>query len=223
MASAPATASSEVTPAGRVPPLHVVTDDAVLASPRFVERATEVLRAGRDGLALHLRGPRTSGRALHGLACALVPVAREAGALLLVNDRLDVALVCGADGVQLGARGIAAEDARRLIGAGPLLGCSVHSLAGAAAAARHADFLLVGTIYASRSHPGRPPAGAALLRSLAGTGPALVAIGGVTAAKLPEVRAAGAWGAAVLRAVWEAGSPAAAVEELLNVWQETGR
>lgn len=202
----------------RVPTLHAVTDDRVLRGADFAERARAVLRAGRGDVALHLRGPRTAGRALYALAEALLPAAREAGALLLVNDRVDVALAAGADGAHLGARSIVPRNARALLGAGRLLGLSVHSAA-EAEEGREADFLLVGTLYATASHPGRPGAGPALLRETGAAGVPRIGIGGITPERVGEVRAAGAHGVAVLRGVWDAPDPAGAVREYLAAWK----
>jgi thiamine-phosphate pyrophosphorylase len=201
-----------------VPPLHVVTDDSVLRSDGFVDRAAAVLRAGGRHVAMHLRGPHSAGRFLFGLAVALRAVAADAGALLLVNDRIDVALAAGAHGVQLGVRGVPLADARRLVGSERLLGASVHSEVEAVSAASAADFLLVGTLYATASHPGRAGTGPALLRALAGHGLPLVGIGGITPDRVPELRAAGAAGVAVLRAVWRASDPGGETERLMESW-----
>ncbi|HEV2129579.1 MAG TPA: thiamine phosphate synthase, partial [Longimicrobiaceae bacterium] len=75
-----------------LPPLHLVTDDAVLLALPFAERARAALTAGGSELALHLRGPALSGRRLFALAEQLLPAAEAAGPLLLINDRVDVAL-----------------------------------------------------------------------------------------------------------------------------------
>jgi len=203
----------------RLPPLHLVTDDEVLAAKHFVENATAALGAGGPHVALHLRGPNCSGRLIFEIAAALAPVAATTGSLLLVNDRIDVALAAAVDGVQLGRRGMGAEYARSLLGLSRWIGCSVHSPAEAEAVVGAANFLLVGTLFATPSHPGRPGAGPDVLLAVAGSGLPMVGIGGVTAARLPEVRRAGAAGAAVLRAVWQADSPAAAVHELVETWQ----
>jgi thiamine-phosphate pyrophosphorylase len=201
-----------------VPSVHVVTDDSVLRADGFVDRAAAVLRAGGRHLALHLRGPHSAGRFLFGLAVALRAVAADFGALLLVNDRIDVALAAGAHGVQLGTRGLPLADARRLLGSERLLGASVHSEAEAVSAASAADFLLVGTLYATASHPGRAGAGPSLLRALARHGLPLIGIGGITPDRVPEVRAAGAAGVAVLRSVWGAGDPVRETERLIGSW-----
>lgn len=202
-----------------LPPLHLVTDDAVLLDPRFAERAGAVLTTGRSELALHLRGPTLSGRRLFALAEQLLPAAEVAGALLLINDRVDVALACGAHGVQLGARSVLAADARRLLGDLPLLGVSVHSREEAEAAA-DADFLLVGTLFASASHPGRAGAGTQILERLADLRLLRIGIGGITPERVAEVRRAGAAGIAVLSGVWGAKEPQVAVEGYLRAWRE---
>ena len=83
-------------------------------------------------------------------------------AALIVNDRLDVALVAGADGVQLGERGFTVEDARRLLPSGVLIGRSVHDVAGARPAAKAgADYLLAGHIFDTPSKQGTPGRGLA--------------------------------------------------------------
>ncbi|HEV2131732.1 MAG TPA: thiamine phosphate synthase, partial [Longimicrobiaceae bacterium] len=138
---------------------------------------------------------------------------------LLINDRVDVALACGAHGVQLGARGLRAADARRLLGDRSLLGVSVHSSEEADAAAG-ADFLLVGTLFPTASHPERKGAGTQLLRRLANLALSQIGIGGITTERVAEVRRAGAAGIAVLSGVWQAEEPGRAVEEYLRAWKE---
>lgn len=212
-----------------LPPLHLVTDDAVLAREDFRDAAAAALEAGGAQLALHLRGPRTDGATLYRLAADLLPVANATGARLLVNDRADVAACAGAHGVQLGQRSLRADVARGLLGPGALIGVSVHSAdeareaaASAPAGAAPPDFLLVGTLFETPSHPGRPGAGTGLLAeiSVAAPGLPLVGIGGVTPERLAGLRAAGAHGFAVLRGIWDAPSPAEAVGRYLTLWQE---
>jgi thiamine-phosphate diphosphorylase len=202
----------------RLPVLHVVTTDQVLGSIGFAERAAGVLLAGGEHVALHLRGPGAGGRLLFELARELVPVADDVGALLLVNDRLDVALAAGAHGVQVGSRGLAAADARRLLGTERLLGCSVHSAGEAAEVAEAADFLLVGTLFATPSHPGRPGAGLELLETLSPFSLPMIGIGGITPERAATVRRAGGAGVAVVRAVWSADDPFGAVHRLVESW-----
>jgi thiamine-phosphate diphosphorylase len=200
----------------RFPRLHLVTDDGVLADPGFPRRVEAVLEAGGERVAIHLRGPGTSGGTLYRRAEAVRAATRGAGAWLVVNDRIDVALAAGADGVQLGVRGIGLADARGLPG-GLRLGASVHSVEeGRGAAGAGADFLVAGSIYATRSHPGRAPAGLPLVEGLRGCGRPLIAIGGVSPPRVAELVRAGAHGVAVIRGVWEAPSPRRAVAEFLE-------
>jgi thiamine-phosphate pyrophosphorylase len=205
-----------------LPRLHVTTDDDILARDDFVDQATALLEAHGPAIALHLRGPGTATRALFERAGVLVPVARAQGALLLVNDRADVALAVDADGVQLGQRSLTPADARRLR-RDWVVGVSVHSPeeAAAALAMGSADFLLVGTVWESRSHPGRPGAGPDLVRDVRGRSDApAIAIGGVTPERVAAARRAGAWGVAVLSGVWDGDASAAAAEYLAKLGEE---
>lgn len=207
----------------------------MLARPDFVDVAAALLRAGGGELALHLRAHGRPGGPLFDVARRLAPVAT--GAWLVVNDRLDVALAlaCAAGasrgarlGAQLGVRSLPLDVARALAGSALRFGYSAHAPAEARAAAQAgADWLLLGTIYATTSHPGRPGAGPALVSETAaylarsesgGTGearwarPPIVAIGGITPERVPVLRAAGAGGVAVLSGVWSARDPIAALE-----------
>jgi thiamine-phosphate pyrophosphorylase len=203
-----------------VPRLHVVTDDAVAAWPDFITAASAILQAGGRDLAFHLRAPAATGLTVHGLAAALLPIARACGALLLVNDRVDVAAAAGAHGAHLGRRSVAPVDARRIVGGDHLLGLSVGTPEGRGdAEAAPCDYLLAGSVFPTASHPGREPIGLrALARVAAGPLP-VIAIGGVTADRIASVLGAGAYGAAVIRAVWDADEPARAVGELLRAFR----
>jgi thiamine-phosphate diphosphorylase len=203
-----------------MPPLHAVTDDAVVARPDFVGLAERVIAAGGPNLCLHLRAPRASGRRMYELVRALRDAVIGADAWLVVNDRVDVALAAAAHGAQVGGRGLSAADARRVLGPDYLLGASVHSVDEARAAKDGgADFVLAGTIWETPSHPGRSAAGLGLIREIAALGISTIAIGGVTAGRAVEARDAGAAGVAVLRGVWDAPDPAAAVNWYLSYWK----
>ena len=205
-----------------IPRVHVVTDDGVLARPDFPEAAAAVIAAGAGRIAFHLRGPRSGGRRLEELACLLLPAARAAGAPLLLNDRIDVALAVRADGVHLGLRSLPLSHARRLLPAGALVGCSVHGAGEAEAWGAEGggapDFLFTGPIFPTRSHPGAEAAGTGLIAAVRAVRPRppQLGIGGVTPARAGAVREAGAHGVAVIRAVWEAADPVRAVAALLR-------
>ena len=207
------------------PRLHVVTDDEILARYDFEQRAREVLEAGGGSIALHLRGPRTDGRRLHDLGVALNEPASRSGSILVVNDRVDVALALGLNAVQLGRRSLPWGDVRRLIGSG-VIGVSCHG-EGDVVAARtfDASWLILGNVYETKSHPDRPGLGPDLVRTLvetAGSVP-VVAIGGVTPDRVEGVLHTGAWGVAVLSGIWSVGSPRVATSEYISVLQAEAR
>lgn len=197
-----------------VPGLHVVTNDEVLATHGFRDRALGLLEACGPGIALHLRGPGTPAARLLSLAKTLAPAARQARATFLVNDRADVALAVGADGVQLAQRSFPVAAARSLR---PdwLIGASVHDPEEAVEAGE-ADFLVLGTIWDTPSHPGRGGAGLALVRQVCDRVESpVIAIGGVTPERAGEARRAGAAGVAAIRGVWGAADPVGAAAEYL--------
>lgn len=210
-------------PAGRVPRLHVVTDSRILERPDFVALAREVLTAGGPELALHVRGPATDGRTVHDVAVALQSPARQAGARLLVNDRVDVALTAGLDGAHLGERSLPVAEARRLLGDERLIGASVHDGERARAAWEEgANYAFVGTVFSTPSHPGRPGIGVSGMVAILEAAPGfpMLGIGGVSVARVADVVRAGAHGVAALGGVWSARDPVAAVSEYLVALEE---
>ena len=202
---------------------------------RVIERGAPV--------AVHLRA-RLPARRLFEIAVELVPRAARSGGWLVVNGRPDVALAAGAHGVQLGRAALGVRETRRLVEASArrlAIGASAHGAEGAFRAVRDgADYLVLGTIYATPSHPGRtgsgPAAVTAAVEAAAAAGrstfprerptrspgggppaeraPPVLAIGGLRAERIDEVADAGAYGIVVSRAVWSAADPARAAREL---------
>ena len=194
-----------------LPRLHAITDDARLADARFVDDAAALLEAGGTDVALHLRGRNTTAARLFELATMLLPIARAHRAKLIVNDRIDVALVARADGVQLREDSLDAPAARALLGADAAIGVSRHARS-IAAGIDGADFVLFGSVYETSSHPDRAPAGIEALRHAAAGGgrePShalpLIAVGGLTPERVADVLAAGAYGVAALSGIWGRG------------------
>lgn len=203
-----------------IPRLHVVTDDEVLAGDRFPETAAALCRALGGDVALHVRGHGTPAGRLHDMVRDLARAIRGTGALLLVADRVDVALAVGDIGVRLGGMSIPVAAARALLPEA-LIARSVHSLEEASATAKDgADMLVLGTIWETASHPGRPGAGPGLIREVAReVDVPVVAIGGVTPERACEALDAGAAGVAVLRGIWGAEEPLAAAREYLDAME----
>jgi thiamine-phosphate diphosphorylase len=194
-----------------VPKLHAVTDDGVLAQLDFLERAQRIA-TGPD-VAIHLRGNRLGGELLR-LADALMEIASATGTRILVNDRSDIARASNAHGVHLPARGLPVAEARKLVRPGLLVGRSVHSSAQAREElAAGADYVMLGPIWATASHPGRIALGLDAVTQI-GLNP-VIAVGGVTPERARVCRAAGVHGVAAISALWQADDPGTAVREFL--------
>lgn len=197
------------------PAVHLITDRRLV--PDLADAARRALSGAPPGaVAIHLREKDLEGAALLRLARALAGVCRERGQLLLVNDRVDVALAAGADGVHLPARGIPPADARRLLGAGRLVGVSCHSAEDVRRARdAGADYATFGPVFDTPSKRAYgPPVGLEALARAAGLGLPLVGLGGIDPADAPQVFAHGARGVACIRAWLGAADPAAAVRAL---------
>ncbi|MDX2171328.1 MAG: thiamine phosphate synthase [Deltaproteobacteria bacterium] len=194
----------------------LVTDRAATAGRPLLEVVAAALAAGVGAVQLRERGLPT--RELLALAETLRAATAEVGAALLINDRVDVALACGADGVHLPAHGMTVAEARALLGPTRLIGVSTHAPAEvAAAAAAGADFAVFGPLFDTPSkRPYGAPLGVAALAAARSAAPALplIAIGGIDAGNADQVRAHGADGIAVIRAVLSAGDPGRAVQDL---------
>jgi thiamine-phosphate pyrophosphorylase len=172
-----------------------------------------VLGAGAD--LIQLREKEAEAGDLLRWGRTFAEAARDHGALFVVNDRPDVALALGADGVHVGQNDLPASFARRLLGPDLLVGLSTHAAAEVDAAPPEADYLCAGPVWETPTKPGRPAAGLDHVRhAAAAAGRPWFAIGGITAANLPEVVAAGATRIVVVREVTRAADPAAAVRTL---------
>jgi thiamine-phosphate pyrophosphorylase len=136
-------------------------------------------------------------------------------ALFTLNDRPDVALAVGADGVHVGQNDLPAAWARRVLGPDAIIGLSCHSAADHEAAPAEADYLTAGPVHATPTKPGRPGTGLDLVRSASGNvDRPWFAIGGIDVSNVHEIVEAGASRIVVVRAVTEVDDPAGAVKEL---------
>ena len=195
------------------PCLCLVTDRTLGDPEDLVHRIAAAVAGGVD--MVQLREKDLPGGTLLELA-RTVKEAIADRALLVVNERVDVALAAGASGVQLGEEALPAAIARDILVPDSLIGRSVHSVAGAdEAVAQGADFLVVGTMYSTRSHPGAAPAGPELIRQISRLCDIpLIGIGGINEENLGEVLAAGATGVAVITRILDAADPEAAARKL---------
>jgi thiamine-phosphate pyrophosphorylase len=217
--------------ADRTPPrLYLITDRRATGGRPLVE----VVRAALAGLpppargaaAVSLREKDLDGRALLELARELRAVTGAAGARLFVNDRVDVALAAGADGVHLGGRALSPAEVAR-VGPGLMVGVSTHGRREAVDAASEPNvaFAVFGPVWdtPSKRRYGAP-VGLAALREAVTSGLPLLALGGDTPQRAPECLGSGAWGVACIRAVLEAQDPGAAFRTLwLSVEKASGQ
>ncbi len=195
------------------PALMLITDRARLRGRTLQEVASQAV-AGGVGV-VQLREKDLTGGELHQLAATLRAVLRGR-ALLLVNDRADVALAVGADGVHLPEQSVPIKAVREMVGEACVVGRSVHSVEAARRAeGEGVDFLQVGTVYGTASKPDAAPAGVRSIRDVAeAVGVPIVAVGGITAENASEVIEAGADGIAVIGAIMDADDPTSAAAGL---------
>jgi thiamine-phosphate pyrophosphorylase len=174
---------------------------------------------------VQLRDKSAPGGKLLEIARRLKTVTRGK-ALLVVNDRVDVAVAAEADGAQLPEDGIPTLAARMLTGKYAVLGRSVHAVDTAVQAEREgAEFLIAGTIYKSPSKPDAKPAGPGLISEITNaTNLPVLAIGGITTKNVGDVIKAGAAGVAVISAIAGAADPRVAAQEMskaiAEAWNE---
>lgn len=187
------------------------------------ETAEALLAGGAD--VIQLREKELPDRELLARARLLRKLTAQAGALLIINDRPDVALMSGADGVHLGQHDLPATDVRKLAGPDLIIGWSTHSPEQARQAADlPVDYIGVGPVAATATKGYREGKGPELVRAVcACVELPTVAIGGITAHNAASVIEAGATGVAVCAALCSADDPAAAARELRAVVERAAR
>jgi len=191
--------------------LYLIMDAATRTPPeRFLAAA---IAGGVD--MVQLREKKLDDGALLAYARRCASVCRQHGVPFIVNDRADIAIAAGADGVHVGQDDIPVADAKMLLGPGSIVGVSTHD-ARQIDAASDADYLGVGPIFETPTKPGRPAVGADLVRYAAAHAKApFFAIGGLDPSNVAEVIAAGGRGISVYRWIARADDPARAAREMI--------
>lgn len=198
--------------------LYVVTDASLSGGRSDAEIAALAYKGGAD--AVQLRMKDADGRVMLEQAKRIAAMAAERDRFFFVDDRVDIAMASGADGVHLGQSDIPVEDARRIMGDDAIIGVSVQTVEQAERAVENgADYLGVGPVFRTST---KPDAGEAI-----GLGPVfeirravdvpVVAIGGINRGNIQDVIRAGADSAAVVSAVVAQEDPAAAAHELRDL------
>ena len=194
--------------------LLLVTDPR----PDLAARVEAAVRGGVD--IVQLREKRPEGEETLSLAEELREICVRGGALFTVNDDIKLAQLSGAAGVHLGQEDESTARAREILGLEAIVGRSAGSVGEAREAVREgADYLGVGTVFATPTKPDAEVAGLALVEEVARERLPLpwFAIGGITRETAPEVAAMGAPGFAVVRAILDAEDPEAAARELRSL------
>jgi len=202
--------------------LHLVTDSA-LCGTRGIEAVVEAAVRG-GATCVQLREKALDTRPFVERARALKALLAPLGVPLLINDRVDVALACGADGVHVGQRDMAPEDVRRLMPPGSIVGLSIESAAQMIAAERApVDYYGLSPVFdTSTKTDAAPPLGLAGVRRIrAMTMRPLVAIGGIGFENAAGVMAAGADGLAVVSLLCKAADPEAVARRLRQLMDGT--
>jgi len=163
-----------------------------------LDHCRDAVRAGVD--LIQIREPGLDASALLSLAASVVDLARDTPTRVVVNDRLDVAIVSGAHGVHLRGDSIPTERARSMAPAGFLIGRSVHGTDEAVLATRGADYVMAGTVFPTASKPGLGQhLGLGGLSAIArAVHVPVLAIGGVSMERIEAVAATGAAGVAAI-------------------------
>lgn len=197
--------------------LYLITDRKQLPQGNsLVETVAAALAGGVR--AVQLREKDLAAAELYPLARELRALTTRHGARLLINDRIDVALAVGADGVHLGGHSLPVTVARSILGPDKLIGVSTHHPEEVAAAHHNgADFVTFGPVYftPSKAVYGEP-AGLGPLREVCASAPLPVfALGGIALERLPDLRAAGCHRVALISAILAADNPTAAAAAIL--------
>ena len=196
--------------------LYVIPDQGI-GAPRALLAQTEAALAG-GATTIQLRDKHLPGRELLALGMAMAGLCRRAGALFIVNDRLDIALLCGAHGVHLGQDDLPADAARRLCPPGFIVGVSAQSEEQARLARAHgADYLGIGAVYPTQTKDAAA-LGLAGVRAVArATDLPTVAIGGINLDNAAEVMGTGVDGLSIISAVVAAPDISLAARDFLEV------
>lgn len=196
--------------------LYLVTEEAFSAGRSSEEIAEVALAAGVR--VIQVREKEGSVRRALQIARNLREATRRYGALLLIDDRVDLALAVDADGVHVGQDDMPVAEARRLLGPDALIGLSITEAGQLDSAdSRAADYLGVGAIFPTGTKGDATLTGLDVVRASTRIGSPVVAIGGIAAANAAQAIRAGADSVAVVTAITQADDPGAATAELLRV------
>jgi thiamine-phosphate pyrophosphorylase len=195
--------------------LCVITDTAIQSKYSHIEISEMALKGGAD--IIQLRDKLMSSAELLDTAIKIKRICTQAGALLIINDRVDIAMLSDADGVHLGKEDIPIKEARKLLGKGKIIGATANSLSDAKKAVKAgADYIGFGHIFPTFSKmKSTLPVGIEGLKEIVNEIKIpVLAIGGIDLNNIQIVIDTGVYGIAAIRCVVKSENPEKAVKEL---------
>ena len=186
-----------------LPVVHAVTNDEIMLRPGFLRKAMGIMRVLEGKGAIHVRSQLLDTPTLYSITLALLELHEQTKCWCIVNDRVDVALACGVQGVQLTHKSISVPDVQRIAPA-VLIGASVHSADEARDAERAgADWCVAGHVFETPSHPGEPRRESTFIPNVvAAVKLPVIAIGGIRPEHVRSLVHRGAHGIAAIRGIW---------------------
>jgi thiazole tautomerase (transcriptional regulator TenI) len=187
-----------------LPCVHAVTTDEIMLRPGFLRQALAIMRVLGDKGAIHIRSQLLDSPTLYSITLALLEVHAQTKCWCIINDRVDIALACGVQGVQLTHKSIAVPDVQSIAPA-LLIGASVHSADEARDAEKAgADWCVAGNVFETPTHPGQPRRENTFISEVvAAVSLPVIAIGGIRPEHVRSLVHRGAHGVAAIRGIWD--------------------
>lgn len=200
-----------------MPCVHAVTNDEIMLRPGFLRKAMGIMRVLGDKGAIHIRSQLLDSPTLYGLTLALLELHEQTKCWCIVNDRVDVALACGVQAVQLTHKSISVPDVQRIAPA-LRIGASVHSPDEARDAENAgADWCVAGHVFETETHPGMPRRENTFINDIvAVVSFPVIAIGGIRPEHVRSLVHRGAHGVAAIRGIWNDENPDLAASRYLS-------
>ena len=200
-----------------LPSIHAVTNDEIMLRPGFLRKAMGIMRVLGGKGAIHIRSQLLDSPTLYSLTLALLELNEQTKCWCIINDRVDIALACGVQGVQLTHKSIAVPDVQAIAPA-LRIGTSVHSPEEARDAEQAgADWCVAGHVFETESHPGEPRREKTFVSDVvAAVSFPVIAIGGIRPEHVHSLVHRGAHGVAAIRGIWNDENPELAASRYLS-------
>jgi thiazole tautomerase (transcriptional regulator TenI) len=200
-----------------LPRIHAVTNDEIMLRPGFLRKAMGIMRVLGGKGAIHIRSQLLDSPTLYSLTLALLELNEQTKCWCIINDRVDIALACGVQAVQLTHKSIAVPDVQAIAPA-LRIGASVHSPEEARDAEQAgADWCVAGHVFETESHPDAPRREKTFITDVvAAVSFPVIAIGGIRPEHVHSLVHRGAHGVAAIRGIWNDENPELAASRYLS-------